>query len=237
MSTYYGVLANFYDEFYPVDPKLGERLATFFGEPPKKLLVIGCATGAVCKQLYDMDYGVVCMDKEKKMLEKTLEREPNLETIHLDMRRIGEIEGGYSGVLALADILSHVENAKELRSILQAIYDMLIPFGGLVIELHNYEMILRQKLDKLPNIILRGGKMGLQRTFCTDSHKHRLKKNVIRVDDLIIESKQHIYPAGKDEIEKMLKDIGFSVVETYANFMEETFNPRRSQRLVIAARK
>ncbi len=143
----YAALAEYYDaehanltEDLPAYDLLADRFAG-------RILDIGCGTGRVALPLVQAGHAVVGIDISEEMLDIARSRSTDIEWVHADVRTW---HTGQRFMLAIFSYngFSHMLTQSAQLSALRAIRKLLLPGGGLVIDMANPLLLVQQDEDE-----------------------------------------------------------------------------------------
>lgn len=154
----YDVLADAYETVFPLDPR---RLEFCLGRlPPEngRLLDAGCGTGQLCREVTAYGHMAVGLDLENRMIENgrktALEKRLFVELWEASVLDLEDIALGrrFHAVVCLGNTLPHLEGAAAVEDFVSQARRILLPDGALVIQILNYDRILRERPPELPPI-------------------------------------------------------------------------------------
>jgi len=172
----YGILAERYDGFFPLDPaaaRWAEGLARARGSSVPRVLDAGCATGSLAARLaargcsvegIDLDEGLLAQARKKR--EALPESARGLLSFSLvDLRDAGKAfeAGSFDAVLCLGNTLPHLNGPEEIRAALEGFRSLLRPGGALGLQIIDFDRIERLGLTGLPP--LRSGGALFERSY------------------------------------------------------------------------
>lgn len=191
------------------------------GLPPRKILDAGCGTGKHCIHFAERGYNVYGIDRSLGMLGKAVENSTDLKVSFAtgDMRSLSFPNNFFDGVWTVAAIAHLVPGDK--RRFIQEAYRVLRHNGILYIGTHNLSSVRR--LTCLSQFYLS------YLTHSDDRFVTKIKMIIgwARVGYVFLDNRHWFYPK-KSSLLKMLRETGFSILES---------NSRFSKRLSIYARK
>lgn len=142
-------------------------------------------------------------------------------------------------VLCLGNSLVHVAQ-EEARRFLADAADVISPAGGILVQLLNYERLLREGVAELPLMRAEDGAIEFRRRYDWESPRNVRFRTALRVargdEPLVIRNDIPLYPVYPDELWEMLAAAGFSRIRYHGDFAGSDFTPE-SEALVCLARK
>ena len=158
----YESIARAYDALFP--PAAAARF--FLGAPAPVgcaksaspfAVDLGCATGAHVALLAGLGWQVLGLDPSQAMIEAARARHGGILNASfatggmLDVDRFAPAEG-YGLVLCVGNTLPHLGGRDELCAFLGKVSEVMAPGGRLVLQLLNYESLLKRRPASLPEI-------------------------------------------------------------------------------------
>jgi len=185
------------------------------------------------------------IDLEKNMIEKAIckniNEENKVDFVSGDMTKIKETfkENKYNSIFCVGNSIVHLEDKDKIFRLLKDIYSMLENHGELIIQIVNYDRIVKFGITELPTIQNSEVPLEFIRHYI-----HRPENNKVDFNTkLILKSGKEIYENSvpllilkSDELLSMLSDAGFKDIELYGNFLKEEFTIN-SFALVVRAKK
>lgn len=206
------------DATEPVKPAKFEKLV---GSPPRKILDAGCGTGKHSIYFARQGYDVYGIDRSSGMMREAVKNSVGLQISFAmeDMRSLSFPNNFFDGMWTVAAI-SHLPPADK-RKFIQEAHRVLKPNGILYIGAHN--LFSKKHLTRL-------AKFYLSHLVQSNDHLIAKIKTVVAWTNsgyLFLDNRHWFYP-WKGSLLKMLREIGFVVLESNSCF---------SKRLSIYARK
>jgi SAM-dependent methyltransferase len=142
-------------------------------------------------------------------------------------------------VLCLGNSLVHVAQ-DEARRFLADAAAATSPSGGILVQILNYERLLREGVAELPLMRAGDGAIEFRRRYDWESPRKVGFRTALRVargdEPLVIRNDIPLYPIYPDELWEMLAAAGFSRIRFSGDFAGSEFTPE-SEALVCLARK
>lgn len=154
-----------------------------------------------------------------------------------DIGRI--VAPGVDLVLCLGNSLVHVPQ-DEARRFLADAAGVISPAGGVLVQILNYERLLRDGVAELPLMRADEGAIEFRRRYEWESPRKVRFRTTLRIargdEPLVVRNDIPLYPIYPDELWEMLAAAGFSRIRHYGDFAGSAFTPE-SEALVCLARK
>jgi len=213
----------------------------------RSYLDVACSTGFHVILLRRMGVDAVGIDASPKMIAKArsnaLACGVNVECILGDMNRLSKrFSEGFDIVSCLGNTIAHLKNKNVIKNILDEIYKCLNPGGLFVIQIHNYDHIVKNKIRFLPPSGNRND--GEETVFfrMLDFNPKSIDLSVVKHYrhennwELTVHSTQ-IYPHYKKDLENLLKLVGFNKFHCYRNFNFEDYDTTGKDLLIVAQKQ
>ncbi len=243
----YGDFAELYDQLmYDIDYKEWfdyiEKIFKRDGKKPKNILEMACGTGSLTKHFCEANYNVTCFDLSEEMLTvaySKLSSYRNVDILRQDMIDFFLNKKKYDAIIAACDSINYITDDQDLLKVFKNAYDHLEDGGMFIFDINSYY--------KLKNII--GKNIFVQDTddifyiwdneFIEDEEICNFYLTFfVKQDELYSRfDEMHRERAYKTEdIEDMLKKIGFKDIFIYDAFSFENIE-RNSERIFFIASK
>ncbi len=185
-----------------------------------KILDVATGTGFHSIRLIEAGFEVTSADGSPQMLAKAFEngrkRGHILRTVQADWRWLNQdIHGKYDAVICLGNSFTHLFTERDRRKSLAEFYAALRHDGILIMDQRNYDMILDHGFKSKHTFYYAGENVkaepehvdeGLAR-FCysfPDGSQYHL----------------NMFPIRKDYSRRLMHEVGFQKISTYADFQE-----------------
>ncbi len=248
---FYNKLSDSYDQMISWPTRL-EAEASFFKKlvnehKIKSSLDVACSTGFHVVMLRRMGVDAVGIDASPKMIEKARANSiacgVNVEYILGDMAHLSKrFSEGFDIVTCLGDTLPHVKAGDDVEQILTEIYKCMNPGGLFVLQLHNYDHIIKNRIRFMPPSGTRNG--GDETLFfrVLDFRRKSIDYSVVKHRrhankwQLTVHSTE-IFPHYKKELEDLLQSVGLKKFRCYRNFNFEDYDATGSDLIIVAEKK
>ncbi|WP_205859085.1 class I SAM-dependent methyltransferase [Pleionea sediminis] len=186
----------------------------------RKVLDVATGTGFHSVQLLNAGFEVSSADGSPVMLAKAFEnafkRKHILQTIQADWRWLNrDVHGKFDAVICLGNSFTHLHNENDRRKSLAEFYAALRHDGILILDQRNYDAILDKNEEP-----------GHDYYYCGEN----VKATPEHVDDSLARFRYefsdgdvyhlNMFPIRKNYVQKLLYDVGFQRVTTYADFKQ-----------------
>ena len=243
-KDFYNQLAATYDKMVSFESALERKKASLKSilKPQMKTAAdLGCGTGLDSIALSQLGLEVIAFDPSSEMLKKA-EANSVRATLKIDFHNhfIDKIpESHYSKfdfVISSGNTFANIPKSLFDESIKKC-FDLLNKRGMLVIQVLNYEKILKQK-NRILSINEADDEIFVR---FYDFEKDKLFFNVLAFNKYHttgnVTITTELLPYGKNDFEQSLVKAGFTRTEFFSNLSGDKFNPETSQDLFIKSFK
>lgn len=153
-DSYYNQLAPFYKYIYQDwESSVGKQAAVldqvireYFGEKVKKILDAACGIGTQAIGLAELGYQMTGTDISAKAIkiakEEAKTRKVEIDFAVADMRKLEQIyQNPFDLILACDNAVPHLSSKKEILKTFRGFYKGIIPSGGCLISVRDYETL------------------------------------------------------------------------------------------------
>lgn len=238
---FYEELSNVYDIVFPENENTVEFLSKDLMED-SKIMDLACGTGTYSIALGKQGHEVTGIDLDKKMIEiaNTKIKNFNVKFIEGDIRNSLKGEK-YDRIFCIGNSLVHIKTGEEIRTLISNMYDSLENNGSIIIQIINYDRILRYNIKSLPTIDRKdkGIKFIREYKYSKGETLIDFQTELLILKDGVLEKYENsvpLLPIKSKEIIDIIKKVGFSKIDLYGSFLMEKFT-QDSYALVIKAFK
>ncbi|ADD68926.1 Methyltransferase type 11 [Denitrovibrio acetiphilus DSM 12809] len=220
---FYRMLSENYREIFPVSENMLKfTLDNISGD---RVLDVGCAKGDLLRRLCSEGkdaWGVEYVPELVGFPDRTLLG---------DMHRLPFADGDFSGVICTGNTLVH---SKEPSVVIKEFARVTKPGGGLVLQILNYDRIMREQPAELP--VIQTGDFQFLRTYDYLADSIRFSGKLQRGNEST-ESSVLLYPLSSVSVCKLLSNNNFSNIRIFGGFDSAAFASEDSYTLVVTAQK
>lgn len=218
--SFYKSLSDYYDDLFPVAAGEMDFLINQV-KGVECLLDIGCGTGNKTILFKDAAKVVFGIDIDHDMLEKAREKHgaPNVTYVECDLESLDKefTPEGIDAVLCLGNVLAHFNSLRRIQSALIKIGESTSVGGKLIVQILNYDRIIKNRIEELP--VLETDKVKFMRH--TKWHNDKiffLTTLAVKGTGKVYSSNTQFYALTRDELEQSLFLAGFEGVKYYGDF-------------------
>jgi glycine/sarcosine N-methyltransferase len=228
---FYKELSKVYDTVFPRD----ETTLKFLQKDLKgnsKVLDLACGTGTYSMALALKGHRLDAIDLGDEMIELARGKGGLYANFVIgDMTRLKEEfpRERYNLAYCIGNSIVHLRSKERIQKFLQDIYEVLVDDGVLVVQIVNFDRVIKYDIKALPTIDRSEKGVKFIRSYNYKQEEEKVEFNT----ELIInksgseeryENSVDLIALQKDEIESMFINAGFKEIEIYGGFSEEEFN-------------
>lgn len=242
--AFYSDISLVYDDLFPVSAEQRALFDSLMDDGGARSIVdCGCGTGSQLQPFaaaglscfgFDPDPSLVAIARRKlaaypktRIEEGSFADLPRLVPFHSDL------------LMCLGNSLVHVPKDEASRFLADAA-GALSPSATLLLQILNYERLLREGVTELPMIRASEGTVEFRRKYEWEGERKVLFRTSLRIagadQPRIARNEIPLYPIYPEEMWEMLTKAGFGEIRFYGNFARSEFSPG-SEALVCLARK
>jgi glycine/sarcosine N-methyltransferase len=246
-NIFYDTLSDDYDTMIAFEKRI-EKEKPFFKKIIEEFdltdaLDFGCGSGLHSIILSDINIKVTGLDSSKKMIENAtsnaLKRNLDIEFINQNLDDFYHARKPlYDSIFCMGNTLPHFPDVDKLGQAFQKFYNMLSLGGIFVIQVLNYDEILKKK-ERIISIKEIGDKIFVR---FYDYHKHTLTFNIMiikrsggKLEHSLI-STEHI-PLSYITLKYLADACKFSISDVYGSMNFEKYDADKSGNLIMIMMK
>lgn len=239
--NFYEELSKVYDIVFPENENTVKFLSEDLMEN-SKIMDLACGTGTYSIALGKLGHEVTGVDLDTKMIQiaKNKIKNLNVKFIQGDIRDKLKVQK-YDRIFCIGNSLVHLKTIEKIRTLIDNMYDSIENKGSIIIQIINYDRILKYDIKSLPTIDRKEKGVKFIRGY-----KYSKEKRLIYFQTQLLISKGEVVekhensvpllPIRSEEIINIIKEVGFSKIDVYGNFLKEQFT-EDSYALVLKAFK
>lgn len=216
--AFYQSLADYYDRVFPLNPnqlKFVKRTGPLKGT---KILDIGCGTGNLTMALTNEGADVTGIDLDEQMITKA-KAKSNLDFRILNMLHLESRfdPGTFDSITCFGNTLVHLNSPEDMENFFHQVKKILKPGGKFLLQILNYDHILKDHVKKLP--LIENESIQFERIYQFKETKILFKTTLSdKEKNIKIESEIELFPIKKTLLTELLTKAGFSFFTFYGNF-------------------
>lgn len=243
---FYEELSKVYDVVFPWN-KVTEDFIEGFSPQTGKILDLACGSGNYALSLAWKAYDVYAVDLDEAMMKKLKDKAENegfnIKMKTADMREVKkELNESFNTIFCIGNSLVHLTDKLEIQSLINDLYSMLYHQGNLLIQIINYDRILKHNITSLPPIENKGAGVSFIRNYEVNEESSLVYFNTqlnIKEDNEIRTYKNSVplLPLRSSELITFIQKAGFKDIELFGSFDKKPFNSDESYALIVKAAK
>lgn len=243
---FYEQISKYYDLIFPTGKAQLEFIMQSAGQPPTEILDVACGSGGYSVELAKEGYKVTAVDLDEEMVrlakEKVFNEKLGIDVRKCDMRDIEKtFDKKFNCIFCIGNSIVHLGSLNEIENVVKQMYHRLSYGGALILQIINYDRVLKFKVSELPSIENAAAGLKFVRKYEYDTEKGVIYFNTTltienndtreRYDNSI-----ELFPVTSCDMEKIFGDTLFREVSFYGDFNCSPYN-ENSFMLVIRAKK
>lgn len=186
----------------------------------KRVLDVATGTGFHSVRLREAGFEVISADGSPEMLamafNNAADRGHVLRTVQADWRWLNrDVHGKYDAVICLGNSFTHLFTERDRRKALAEFYAALRHDGMLILDQRNYDLILDEGFKSKHTYYYCGDDVSAEPEHVDEG----LARFRYRFPDGA-EYHLNMFPLRRAYVERLLNEVGFQSVETFADFQE-----------------
>lgn len=242
--NFYEVLSQHYDVIFP----RGEKQSSFIKSYLKNgsnILDIGAGIGGYAEYFAELGHKVMAVDLDETMVEGMKHKVENgkikFDTMQLDMLDIDEFEdSSFDTIFCIGNTLAHLPDYDLVNQFFEKAYNCLKENGHIIVQIVNYDRVLKEKTAKFPAINREDHGLHFTREYEFITEKEVMFKGKLFVktenEETVFEVETELLAIRKDIILDSVKNLGFREVELFGNFEKAPYNID-SPAIILVAKK
>lgn len=231
---FYTHLSQYYDELFPSNPKQ-TRFLTERCSAGARVLDIGAGTGGYSAALSKTGAIVEALEigamypklQESGAAKGFVARE-------MGMEQIGELEPqAYSLMVCIGNTLVHLGDQGQVTDFLKACKNLLIPGGELILQIVNYDRVLKHRQTSLPRISLPDKGITLERSYILGYESVQfITKLTVQGREYVSETQ--LLALKLEGLLRCLEEAGFTKIHSFGDFESSPWNEDSPATVVVA---
>jgi len=243
---FYEQISKYYDCIFPVGQAQLEFIKQAAGSPPAKVLDVACGSGGYAAELSKAGYTVAAVDIDEKMVEKAKEKvqSENLsaDILRCDMKELEKkLSPGFNCIFCIGNSIVHLDSQDEILEALRQMHALMEKGGTLILQIINYDRIIKYKIDELPPIIIEDVNLEFIRKYeLSEDGRHIDFNTTLAVDEngekMEFKNSVKLLPLESRTMHELLEKAGFGNIEFFGDFKQSTYDENSFMLVVRAVR-
>lgn len=243
---FYQQISKYYDYIFPSGKEQLKFIKESTGLPEKKILDVACGSGTYSIELAKLGFELTATDLDDEMVRLTKEKAKaeglKIDVLKCDMRELEDkIQTKFDGVFCIGNSIVHLGSIEDIFDTLKQMYNLLEKDGVLILQIINYDRIIKFHVSELP--VVKNNEIGLEfiRKYEYIEENGLINFNTtLTVSNGGVEEKYEnsveLLPVLSSEMNKLLMEAGFAKVQLFGDFNYSPYH-EGSYMLVVKAVK
>jgi len=202
----------------------------------ERILDVACGSGTYSLELDEEGKKVTSIDLDEKMVELLRNKKTpssNVSEMVMDMTKIKELNAEFDGIFCIGNSLVHLPDKKVIDDFVNDCYDVLSENGKMIVQIINYDKILKENMTGLPDIVRDEGGLKFIRDYIMKNNGNIEFKGTIKFHsgEEYVNSVE-LVPIVKDELEECFKQ--FKKVTFYGGFDKKPWSLETLPTVIVA---
>ncbi|MFA9559117.1 class I SAM-dependent methyltransferase [Evansella sp. AB-rgal1] len=233
---FYKILSNYYDDIFGTNMKAIEFIESRLPKNVQKVKVldIACGSGSEALELAKQGYDVIGTDLSEDMIsliEEKITQNPSLALTsrQVNMLDIEQLATTFDCIYCIGNSFVHLHNLDEMLKMLQLCYGRLNDNGILIIQIVNFDSVLKKTPMSLPSIGNSEKGMTFKRNYELLSPTQLLFSMNLKImnnnegDTSYYSSSIQLRPLLKKDFEVLIQKSAFSKYELFGSYVNEPY--------------
>ena len=226
--SFYDEISKYYDDIFPAGEEQLGFIEDAAGKKGEKILDIACGSGTYSVELAKKGYIVTAVDIEDEMIRKLLEKadrdKVDIEAFACSMTELeGKLSQKYYVVFCIGNSIVHLGSLEEIERALKQMFNLIETDGVVILQIMNYDRIMRLGLKELPPIINQEAGIEFIRKYEYKPELKMIDFNTILVvkdgdNTETFKNTVELMPLLSDELITLVEKAGFKRYECYGDF-------------------
>ena len=230
---FYEEISKYYDILFPVEDEQVRFISECAGQSGNRILDVACGAGGYAAALAEKGYAVTAVDLDAAMVQtarkKMESRGLDGTVMQSDMKALMDtVKGKYQSVFCIGNSIVHLGSTAEILKALQQMYRLLEESGVLVLQIINYDRVLKYGINELP--VIRNEEAGIEftRKYEYEKEKGILHFNtVLRIaqdeGEQVLENSVELLPLASNKMMELLEQVRFRKIQFYGDFAKAPY--------------
>jgi SAM-dependent methyltransferase len=216
--------------------------------PSRRVLDLGCGSGEHARFLADLGFEPTGLDASAAQVAAAREADPTGRYLQGNLTELADLQApAFGGALCVGNTLPHLTESEDLRRCFTGLRERLLPGGVFLLQILNYDRILERGERTFP-VLVRPGEGGAETVFLrlmTPQEDGRVlflpatlrwRPGALPPLELMAAEEVPLRGWRCAEVEALLADCGFSILETLGGMASEPWSPTSSDLVIVAQR-
>jgi len=230
---FYEQISRYYDYIFPASQdSLNFYKGLFKKHDVHSVLDVACGTGNYLVAFSQWGMDAMGVDLDPAMVaaakQKAQDTGTGFPVMEADMRNLGkEVQRPFQAVICMGNSFAHLSSITDMEKAAAGFAEITEKNGLLIIQIVNYDRVLKDKVTELPTIENQEANLRFVRKYKYDAGKNLIHfQTHLQVGDEEYQNSIPLYPLQKDDLESIMKKAGYRQIEFYGNFKGGPWNDR-----------
>ena len=233
---FYRDISDYYDYIFPFKEVTynflldSYNLSSNKGNSECRILDIACGSGIYALNLASNGGQVIATDLDPLMIAQAQAKNKNrINTVTFKVHNMLELDQledpslGFDFVYCIGNSIVHLDTIDEIYSVINSVYELLNFGGTFVIQIINFDRILKEQVNELPTIVNEDEGVTFKREYNHLDHEHKIEfSTVLDIETQGMTERYtqsvKLYPLVVNELVKGFEDAGFLEIELFGGF-------------------
>jgi len=222
---FYSTFADYYESVFPFKQATFEFLESHLRGDSPGILDVGCGTGLYAARFADAGLDATGIDLDSEMIRYAEEHYGNASFLRLNMTEAGTLDGGFSLAYSIGNVVPHLSR-DQFIGFLESLSGLLLAEGRWVVQVVNWDFIIKQAEYEFPVKRIDGGKMEFLREYTHISDTTVTFKTTLRSGDKVVFDEESVlHPITSEDYISLHRDAGFRLTGHYCDYNRTAYGP------------
>ncbi|ABR47387.1 Methyltransferase type 12 [Alkaliphilus metalliredigens QYMF] len=243
--TFYEEFSKYYDFIFPTGEAQVNLIIKHIPENKRNVLDVACGTGNYAIALAKKNIEVSAVDLDEKMIQETISKSHE-NNVHVDantgdMTALNEVfpHEKFGSIFCIGNSLVHLTKLVDMEEALRQMYHLLEEEGSLILQIINYDRILKYDINGLPTIDNKEAGVKFIRRYEPNQRVGLINFNTeLIINDgeaqRVYRNSVPLYLLQQEQLEGLLRVVGFRDMNFFGSFKEEPYSQEAYATVVVA---
>jgi len=234
--AFYSKLAQFYTPVFPFREPVYRFLKNRLPAEGDSILDAGCGPGQYAARFAGEGYSALGIDLDVEMIRLARRLAGDCPFRVLDLRDIDTLERSFDLIFCIGNTMAHLPG-RDFKQCVEAVYARLNPGGIWVIQMRNWDHVLKLESYDFP-VINAGSGIRFYRHYADITEARLFFDTRLIVDGrTLFEERVPLYPIKSDHCAEMHERAGFHLQEHFADFAGTRYSETEDTSNVLVYQK
>ena len=225
----YQHLSKYYNQLFPMNENLYSQMKRYV-QQGKKAIDLGCGTGRLTKVIFDHQMDVTGIDLDSEMIRFATESYPEIKFFEQNM--VDALVDRYHLITCFGNTMPHL-NPENLKIFFDKVKERLDPQGYLIIEMLNYDKIMKEKPSHLKPIHVNDIHFSRLYEYLDDSIKFT---TILEFEQQKLVGSTKLHPYRLEQIDQIIRESNL-ICNIYGNLDQTEFKESDYHLYIIITQK